>query len=225
MKHRKQYCKTWFLRSIAVYLSAVLTLCLAGCRRAENKTRSCFIYTDGLLDDLCAMEYLSQHYDQAVIMLAEADGLKDSPLSSASVKDRAALLETASGWFRDCSEYREGSDLTGMDLYLFAPLTEFVLLMENDESIRDSRVVLMAGESDGPEGAGNEWNAAADEAAYRYVISNLTHLSQVSSKECEARFAEQGYPYHARFLDEYRSRMEALQENLCCYDLQAAAAD
>ena len=41
-------------------LSAVLS---AGCAAVHENT--CFIYTDGLLDDLCAIEYLAQKYDHA----------------------------------------------------------------------------------------------------------------------------------------------------------------
>ena len=213
---------------IAVLLVlAVLALGLAGCgtkETGEARTKTCFIYTDGLLDDLCAIEYLAGRYDSAVILLQDPDGLAGNDYGSAAVTDKDALLRAASGWFASVTEYADGVDLSGADLYLLGPLTEFAELLRNEPSLKDAHALLMAGTSEGPDGAGEEWNAAADEAAYRYVTETMTDLTQMTAPACEAAFAEGGYPFQAQFLEEYISQMEAMDENVCCYDLQAVAA-
>ena len=112
---------------IAVLLVlAVLALGLAGCgtkETGEARTKTCFIYTDGLLDDLCAIEYLAGRYDSAVILLQDPDGLAGNDYGSAAVTDKDALLRAASGWFASVTEYADGVDLSGADLYLLGPLT------------------------------------------------------------------------------------------------------
>ena len=53
-------------------LAIIITALFAGCGTAKTDTvqsDTCFIYTDGLLDDLCAIEYLAESYYNAVIML------------------------------------------------------------------------------------------------------------------------------------------------------------
>jgi hypothetical protein len=81
----------------------------------------------------------------------------------------------------------------------------------------------MAGDSDGPDGAGEDWNAVKDIDAYRYVTEKMTGLNQITRPDCEKAFEENGYPFRAKYLDEYISSMEAINENVCCYDLQAVA--
>ena len=41
--------------------------------------------------------------------------------------------------------------------------------------------------------------------------------------DCEAEFEANGYPFEAKFLDEYISRMSSMDENVCCYDFQAVS--
>ena len=81
----------------------------------------------------------------------------------------------------------------------------------------------MAGDSEGPDGAGDEWNAVADIDAYRYVTENMRNLTQVTRPECEATYEANGYPFEAEFLDEYIVSMTTINENICCYDLQAVS--
>jgi hypothetical protein len=81
----------------------------------------------------------------------------------------------------------------------------------------------MAGDSDGPDGAGKDWNAVMDIDAYRYVTGNMTDLVQMTRPDCENEYEANGYPFEAQFLDEYTAKMKSMDENLCCYDLQAVA--
>ena len=81
----------------------------------------------------------------------------------------------------------------------------------------------MAGDADGPDGAGEDWNAVKDIDAYGYVTEKMTSLNQITRPDCEKAFEENGYPFRAKYLDEYISSMEAINENVCCYDLQAVA--
>ena len=217
---------THFRRCCAALLAAILLIGFAGCgtkKTEEAQPRVCFIYTDGLLDDLCAIEYLAGKYDSAVILLQNPEGLEGNDYGSKAVTDKTALISTASQWFANVSEYSDAADIAGADLYLLGPLTEFAELLRANPSLGSNRALLMAGTFDGPDGAGEEWNAAADEEAYRYVVENMSALTQMTAPECEAEFSANGYPFRAQFLDEYITQMESLNENVCCYDLQAVA--
>lgn len=210
----------------ALILSVLLAVCTAGCGNRNNTAAhagSCFIYTDGLLDDLCAIEYLAEKYDHAVILLENPGGLADNQYASGQVKDESALFAAASQWFADTVPYSVTADISDADIYLLAPLTEFADILHDDPSLTSRHAVLMAGDEDGPDGAGKEWNAAADIDAYRYVTENMTDLIQMTRYECESEYEKNGYPFHAQFLDEYTASMTLMNENLCCYDLQAAA--
>lgn len=234
MKHRKHRAKFKRLPSVFACMAAVFLACLTSCGAEEPdeapsdscKTickTTCFIYTDGLLDDLCAAEYLSEKYDSAVILLQDPEGLSGNEYGSDQVKTKKELLETVSGWFSGVTEYSASTDLSETDIYLLAPLTEFAALLKEDPSLKSAHALMMAGDSEGPEGGGNEWNAASDPEAYRYVTENMTDLTQITAPRCEAVFLKNGYPFHAEFLDEYINHMESMGENVCCYDLQAAA--
>lgn len=171
----------------------------------------------------CAIEYLAGHYDHAVIMLQDPNGLAGSQYAAKQVKDEKSLLDTVSQWYESVESYSDRTDIAEADLYLFAPLTEFADLLEKNPSLKSNRAVLMAGDSAGPEGAGEEWNAMADPDAYRYVTESMTNLMQATRPDCENEYEKNGYPFQASFLDEYIESMHSINENLCCYDLQAAA--
>lgn len=218
--------KTVFDRLIRISSAAILMICFAGCgskKTDEVQNTSCFIYTDGLLDDLCAIEYLSGRYDNAIILLQDPEGLAESDYASETVKDKKDLLDTASRWFSEVTDYSDNADISKADIYLLAPLTEFAILLEENPSLKSSHALMMAGETDGPDGAGEEWNAAADPDSYRYVIENMADLTQITAPECEDLFLQNGYPVNTEFLDEYISHMESINENVCCYDLQAVS--
>lgn len=208
------------------FLVVVFILGLSACGTPEidevRKT-TCFIYTDGLLDDLCAIEYLSDKYESAVILLQDPGGLAGNEYASDIVSNKKAFMDTVSGWFSVVTEYSDSEDLSNMDIYLLAPLTEFASLLEENSSLKSNHALMMAGDSDGPNGAGLEWNATADEEAYRYVTENMTDLTQIAAPECEAAYLQTGYSFSAAFLDEYVHQMESMNENVCCYDLQAVS--
>ncbi len=207
-------------------LTAFLSVFAAGCGQEKNGTvqaEECFIYTDGLLDDLCAIEYLGEKYDHAVIMVMDPEGIAGNQYASEKVQDESALMNEASKWFEGIEAYQDDTDLSKADLYLFAPLTDFAELLKEDPSLSNRHAVLMAGDYDGPQGAGEEWNAVKDNDAYRYVTSNMKDLIQMTRFECEAEYMTGDYPFQAEFLDEYVSKMKTINENVCCYDLQAAA--
>lgn len=229
-KHGNSREKLRKVPAVFICMAAVFMICLTSCQagepgeaRSASCKASCFIYTDGLLDDLCAAEYLSGRYDSAVILLQDPEGLSQNEYGSDKVRSKKDLLDTVSGWFPEVTEYSDSMDLSETDMYLLAPLTEFAALLKEAPSLKSGHALMMAGDQEGPEGGGNEWNAASDPEAYRFVTENMTDLTQVTAPECEAAFLKSGYPFHAEFLDEYINHMEAMDENLCCYDLQAAA--
>ncbi len=205
-------------------LFVLLTFFSAGCRAEEPvHAPTCFIYTDGLLDDLCAMEYLAGTYEHAIIRLQDPTGLADSQYASATVRDESALLDTASQWFASVTPYSDSTDISEADFYLIAPLTEFAGMLKNDPALKTKPALLMAGDSYGPDGAGGDWNAVMDLDAYRYVTGNMMNLKQMTRPDCENAYETNGYPLHAQFLDEYTASMSSINENICCYDLQAVA--
>ena len=209
-----------------LFICFTLIVCSSGCgSQASNPVQSdtCFIYTDGLLDDLCALEYLSKSYDNAVILLQDPEGLADSVYASGTVTDESSLIAAASQWFDDVALYSDSEDISGADFYLLAPLTEFAGLLKEEPSLESKHALLMAGDSDGPDGAGEDWNAVKDIDAYRYVTENMTDLVQMTRPDCENAYEEDGYPFDAQYLDEYVSRTESINDSVCCYDLQAVA--
>lgn len=214
-----------FYRSIAAVF-VLIAVGLTGCGvpgQGEKQADTCFIYTDGLLDDLCAIEYLGGRYDKAVVLLQDPDGLADSPYGSRAVTDESALFNVISNWFDSVAPYSDSTDISKADLYLLAPLTAFSALLKADPSLRSRRALLMAGDSEGPDGAGGDWNAIMDPEAYRYVTENMTDLIQMTRPVCESEYETNAYPFDAQFLAEYTAQMASMDENLCCYDLQAVA--
>ena len=213
-------------KRLILTLAIIITALFAGCGTAKTDTvqsDTCFIYTDGLLDDLCAIEYLAESYDNAVIMLQDPEGLKDNPYASPEVADKDTFFETVSPWFTSATPYTDPADISQMDFYLLAPLTEYAELLKSNPSFKSKKALLMAGDSDGPDGAGEDWNAIQDIDAYRYVTENMTELVQMTHPECEAEYEANSYPFKAMFLGEYISRMSSMNENVCCYDLQAVS--
>ncbi len=208
-------------------------LCLlfvqTGCSAKTEETpeaaqpKTCFIYTDCLLDDLCAIEYLSDTYDNAIFMLHDSEGLAENPYASAKVTDEAVFYDAVSGWFTSVTPYSDDADISGADLYLLGPLTGFAELLKKDKSLESRRALLMAGDSDGPDGAGEDWNAIMDIDAYKYVTGNMSNLVQMTRSDCENEYEANGYPFEAKYLEEYTAKMKSMDENLCCYDLQAVA--
>ena len=212
--------------AVILILTLIMAVSFAGCGSAETnaaQSDTCFIYTDGLLDDLCAIEYLAERYDNAVIMLQDPGGLKDNPYASPEVTDESVFFDTVSPWFAAVTPYTDSVDIAQADFYLLAPLTEYAELLKADPSLRSKRALMMAGDSDGPDGAGEDWNAIMDIDAYRYVTENMTDLVQMTRPDCEAEFEANGYPFDAVFLNEYITQMNSMDENVCCYDFQAVS--
>lgn len=147
----------------------------------------------------CAIEYLAGHYDHAVIMLQDPNGLAGSQYAAKQVKDEKSLLDTVSQWYESVESYSDSTDIAEADLYLFAPLTEFAELLKKSPSLKSNRAVLMAGDSAGPEGAGEEWNAMADPDAYRYVTENMTNLMQATRPDCEMNMRKTDTLFRCRF--------------------------
>ena len=51
----------------------------------------------------------------------------------------------------------------------------------------------------------------------------MTDLVQITRPACESEFEANGYPFEAVFLKEYINQMNSMDENVCCYDLQAVS--
>ena len=161
----------------------------------STQAETCFIYTDGLLDDLCAIEYLAKKYDHAVIMLQDPEGLADSQYASDLVKDESSFYAAVQPWFTSVVPYSDDTEISDADFYLLAPLTEFAEMLKDNPLLKSKRALLMAGDSEGPDGAGGDWNAVMDLDAYRYVTENMTDLFQITRLMCEKEYETNGYPF------------------------------
>ena len=67
------------------------------------------------------------------------------------------------------------------------------------------------------------WNGVAFTILYQAAGATASGLVQMTRPECEAEYETNAYPFKATFLGEYISRMSSMNENVCCYDLQAVS--
>ena len=213
---------------ITLTLAIISAAFFAGCCPSKADTvqsDTCFIYTDGLLDDLCAIEYLAKRYDNAVIMLQDPEGLKNNPYASHAVTGESIFFETVlAPWFSSTTRYTDSVDISQTDFYLLAPLTEYVELLKSQSVVQIKKsadpwpvtqLVRMVPVKNGTQ--------LRDINAYRYLTENMTDLVQITRPACESEFEANGYPFEALFLKEYINKMNSMDENVCCYDLQAVS--
>lgn len=185
----------------------------------------CVIYTDLLLDDLCAIEWLAKKYDKVCILPCCLNSWTGSEYGTDENFD--SVCEKIRSWgdvviIRD--DYEPLKEFEESDLYLLAPLVEFVNLVENEEFkfLLNLPAVMMAGEEIGEDGAGSEYNAMQDEDAYKFVIKNIKTLCQTTDKMCKKMFKEKEYPFEAEYLEEYIEKIGKIEgEEVYCPDLQA----
>lgn len=190
------------------------------------KKKECFIYSDAFLDDICAAEMLAGYYESARVFVTLEDEIKGSDYCSDSVTDGKEFISLMNGLFSGGAKpYAAGEPLPAdCDIYLLAPLTDFAELLKQAPSLADNYCVMMAGINAGAGGALNEWNASRDPDAYDFVVTQMKNLRQVTRNECLELYEKNGYPFECRFMPEYIGKMNAIGENLTCFDLQAVAA-
>ena len=94
---------------------------------------------DSLLDVICAIEYLAEKYDNAVIMLQDPEGLKDNSYASPAVTGENIFFDTVSPWFSSITPYTDSADITQTDFYLLSSLTEYVELLRVNPSFKSKR--------------------------------------------------------------------------------------
>lgn len=194
------------------------------CREAKH--RGVVIYTDGLLDDMCAIEELSKHYDKATIVLVNAENLPICDYAPANY-NTSRFEEDCGSWFEQCEvklaeQCGESFKVPGVvDVFLLCNAKTF---MSNINNLRIKRLCAMIGSSHEFDGNDTEWNASQSIESYKQLqeeINKRRGWRQVTAIECEefvrpATFSPEGLKYYA----EYMERMKALNENDCCYDLQ-----
>lgn len=191
-----------------------------------NKSSKCIIYTDLILDNLYAIQWLTKMYNKIYILHCNLNNWRGSEykmnysLNSVWEKIRSWGDVVIIG-----QDYEPIKELEESDLYLLAPLTEFVKLVENEEFkfFMNLPTVMLAGEEIGEDGAGSEYNAMQDEDAYKFVIKNVKTLCQVTKKMCKRMFKEKNYPFKAEYLEEYIEKIGKIDgEEVYCNALQAA---
>lgn len=191
-----------------------------------SENSKCIVYTDLLLDDLCAIQWLAKMYDNVCILPCCLNSWSNSKYGTDdSFNDMCEKIKSWGdveivGPANNCIKEFEDSDL-----YLLAPLTEFVELVEDEEELEfllNFPTVMMAGEELGEDGVGNEYNAVKDEYAYKFIIKNIKTLCQVTDKMCKKLFKDRGYPFESEYLEEYIEKIGEIEgEEVYCPDLQA----
>lgn len=192
----------------------------------EAKRREVVIYTDGLLDDMCAIEELSKHYDKAIIVLVNSEDLSNSQYAP-KYYSVERFKEDCESWFEECrilceEQCGESFRVPGVvDVFLLCNAKTF---MSTKDNYRIKRLCAMIGSSHEFDENDTEWNASQSIESYKQLqeeINKRRGWRQVTAKECEEFVRPETYsPEGLKYYAEYMERMKALNENDCCYDLQ-----
>lgn len=203
-----------------------------GCYRYEVKQKvanpEVIIYTDGLLDDLCALQELSKHYKSAVVILSNCDDLSKSEYA-ADRYNPFMLLNDLSNWFKECTLVLDECGLhnicnftKGFDVYCLCKAT--AIMHDIDLISKADNVYAMIGSSNNFDSNDGEWNASQDIEAYKQlleVIGSKGNWVQYTSTDCESfKRSNNTNPEQLKYYKQYMSKMNKLNEHTCCYDLQ-----
>ena len=180
----------------------------------------CLVYSDLLLDDLCALEFLATKFDSITVVAINAQELTESDYASTMVATLNEAEIHLQFWFNSVRVIDGNEDYNleeEYDLVLsLAQATRVVDDLERYDWLKD----LPFGAMIGPD---EEWNAARDLEAYHKLVEMGTHAVIVQAGWCEQQYEEAGYPIETTFQHEYISKMNSLGDSVCCYDLQAVS--
>lgn len=188
------------------------------------------VYSDVLLDDLCALEYLSTKYKELILVAVNVSDLADSDYASDRVKNIANITAVVNKWFDKAtvidasSKYVISAVLIHSDVeevFSLAPMSAIVEDMKKCPMLRSKKITLMAGSKEGAEGFKNEWNAMADPDAYKEFFELASNYEQFTYEDCKILFVRRGIPFESEFQTEYYTKMVNLNEDICNFDLQA----
>lgn len=183
----------------------------------------CVVYTDLLLDDLCAIQLLSYRYRKVCIIAVNHNDLPTSDYAYDGC-NIFTVISKLKEWFDDvvvridalsCSNVTVANNEA--DCYSLANATAIVKDLE--AGFKYKSITAMIGSSE------EEWNASQDVEAYHKLLTY--GIKQVSFEDCEKLYAEKGYhgfDKYIEYLPTYISKMNAINDSICCFDFQAVAS-
>lgn len=186
------------------------------------------IYTDGLLDDLCAIQELSKHYKSAVVILTDYNELNKSDYAAYNYNPFTLRIDLSS-WFKECTMVIDKCELDsvceftrGFDVYCLAKATS--VIRDFDLISKADNLYAMIGSSNVFNNNDKEWNASQDITAYEKLLEAINtkdNWKQFTSTDCEVfKRSSNVKPESLKYYKQYMEKMTKLNENTCCYDLQ-----
>lgn len=195
------------------------------------------VYTDLLLDDMCALDYLARkykydrHFD---IVIVNSESIAGNKYASDKIRDRSDAKNLARVIVPSSHAYVDtGWDASRMSgpyerVYCMCPFTQ--LNKDFDFVVgKNTQVYLMGGVKDygySHECVGEgEWNAEQDLDAF-YSVMHRLHDENYKYVLCTAPELKQFYEcfeysgYESKYLTNYVSRMQEMGEDIYCPDLQ-----
>lgn len=183
----------------------------------------CVVYSDLLLDDLCAIEELARRYDNIYLIAVNIDDLQSSQYAANDIRSIESAERLFSKWFEKVHVMLypisvNGNIVDGADCYCLSNASK--LVTDLDSGIKFGKIVGMIGSDHYSRVTDKEYNASQDIESYCKLCSY--GFKQVTRSECEELFVRNNY-YSGdyEYLPEYIKKMKSLNESVCCFDLQA----
>lgn len=185
----------------------------------------CVVYSDLLLDDLCALEALSRKYSKIYLVAVNPGDLITSLYASSRVRNLIEAEAVLKKWFKEvvlrinCIS-KDGHLVTYPDCYSLANATKIAEDIKSPR-IQFSKIIGMIGSDTEARKDDEEWNASQDPDAY-VDLCHAVGFNQVTADYCRYLYKEYGYyTGDYGFLEEYIRKMNAINDEVCCFDLQA----
>ena len=185
------------------------------------------VYSDLLLDDLCALEELGRRYKNIYLIAVMFNDLPSSPYASKRVRCLADIEEYLNKWFGKAviatsPLVKNGHTVNGADCFLLCNATHIAVDLE--AGIVFNNIVGMIGNDSTFRDDDDEWNASQDIKSYQILRSYI--MTQVTKGKCEELYDKNCY-YGGdyEFLAEYVEKMTRIKDSAACYDLQAVMYD
>lgn len=189
----------------------------------EKRMSTAVVYTNLCLDDLCALEELSRHYEAVHVIVIEASEFGTKPMHSKTLDTFDSVIIKLNQWFKVVHLSsniltKDGFDYTYADCYLLGKATKLVYDLANGK--RFSNLFLSIGSMHGFLAFDLDKEVRADVPAY--TLLEMYMGCHIPSCICAAGFDMHGYyDNNYEFLNEYIQAAEESEEPPYCRSLQA----
>ena len=188
----------------------------------------CVVYSDLLLDDLCALEALSRKYKKLCLVTVNEEYLPEAEYGSSKARTLIAVEAILNRWFEKViivTDTLSGSDISvdRAHCYLLANASKIVKDLKGN-NILFGKITAMIGSDHESRRDDEEWNAAQDIDAYVELCS-YGSIHKVTFTDCIRLYNDYKYwDGNYEFLEEYIRTMKQMNEDIACFDLQAVMA-